>query len=150
MIALPAALVLRALEGYLLTHSRWVVDWQLIVSAWLMSALLLCGCLLGRRTGEPLGKALGALAWLVGFSLLPHFFLWHPGTGPAWLLYASLALLAVMLIYRAARIRRWMQMLAGHGYEWILAWAAERPFYARLTAGRVLKALGFGVQAEDE
>lgn len=151
MLALPVALVLRALEGRLLFGSRLAVDWQLIVSAWVMAAIVFCGCLLGRRAGEPLGKALGALAWAAALTLLPPLFVWpwHPGTGPAWLLYASLALLAVALLYRAVRIRRWIRLLSGHGYEWILAWAAARPFYARLTAERVLAALGYYGRAEE-
>lgn len=149
LVALPAALALRTLVGYLLTHTRWVLDTQLIASALVMAALLGCGSLLGRRFGEPLGKALGSLAWVFALSFLPHYLGWKAGSAPPWILYGSFGLFALAFIYRAARIKRWVSVLTGHGFEWILEWAAARPFYARLAAVRVLTTLGYYSSTEE-
>jgi hypothetical protein len=143
-VAMLAGLLLRAAAGYLLTHNRWVLDSQIIGAALLAAALYTCATLAGGFAGRTLAQTAATACWIAGLSFLPHRLGWATGSAGLWPFIAAAALLAAAYLHRELRYRRWMRLLGGHGYAWILEWAVDRPFYARLAAERTLKHLGYG------
>ena len=140
--ALWAALALRWGVGYLFTKHSWLLDSQLFAAAVILALLYGIGCLLPRRPGEPFSYILGGLAWLSALSLARPYG-WPRLPLPAWLLWAGTLLLLAALVLRYVRRRAWLKDVRGHGHAFIVAWAAERSFYARLLAQGVLRTIGY-------
>jgi len=139
---LIAFALMRLASGLAIEHVRWLLDSQVLACCLLLALLQLCGTVFDRRTGYVASGVLGTAAWAAALTLIPRYGWprWHAGP---WLIGGALALLVLCVLYRLARRRRWLAILSGHGYEWILSWAEERPLYARILARRVLKSLGY-------
>jgi hypothetical protein len=141
-LALLGAIALRCALGFLLTRDLWLLDSQLFWSCLLLAALRAAGCLLPRRYGTAASTLLGLLGWLLALSILPRYG-WPTGAWPHWLLLAAGGLLLAMLALYGLLRRRWLMQLRGHGFAWMLAWAAGRPLHARLLTRQVLRQLGY-------
>lgn len=143
-IALAAALGVRLAFGYITEHNTWLVHSQLITVPLMLAVLIYCACTLSRAWGYYATGLLGTAAWVLAVSLLPFFrYGWPRAPQPHWLLWGALTVLVLAWLYRMARLRRWLSVVRGHGFEWIYSWAAEKPLAARLLAVSVMRSLGY-------
>lgn len=140
--ALAAALLVRLGYGFVMEHNTWLLHSQLfLVPVWL-ALLVICAAALPRTAGYYATGLLGSCSWLLALSLLPRYG-WPRTPLPAWLLWSGLALLLLALVYRTARLRRWLVAIRGHGYEWTVNWAQDKPLAARALAHSALHGLGY-------
>lgn len=152
---LVAALLLRGGSNWLLTRKLGLFDTQLLLGCLLLAALYLAGSFVPRRLSamlaQPFGIAAGLMALVILLSLIPlppwRDLWWYSPLLRQQLSDATLicgaVLLALAVIARLV-LRRWeLAAMTGHGYRWILEWAAGRPLYTRLRARALLSMLGF-------
>ena len=142
---LTAFALTRLASGLALEHVRWLLDSQVLACCLLLGLLQLSGTVLPRRMGYLASGLLGGFAWITAASFIPRYGWPHWHAGP-WGLGIALSAFALCVLHRLARRRRWLGILSGHGYEWILSWAEERPLYARVLAKRALRSLGYAGQ----
>jgi hypothetical protein len=142
LIIVWAALGMRfALPMVLMRHS-WVLDGQVVAVGLITCLLNLAGTLLAGPAGRAASSLLGLAAWLIAASMVKRY-LWPTTQLPDWLVWTAVAMAALSFVYRAVKRRGWFAELQGHGWEWILAWAAGRPLYARALALRTVRSLGW-------
>lgn len=165
-LALIAALLLRGgtnwLPPVLRGNTNWLqvvklglFDSQLLLGCLLLAALYLAGSFVSRRLAGVILHPVGGLAWLVALVVLVSLIPLPPWRDLWWyspLLRRPLSdttlLVGAVLVVIAAGVRfvsgrRDLALMTGHGYRWILDWAAVRPLYARLRARALLRALGY-------
>lgn len=134
-----------------LVHWHWFTGSQIIATCLVLSALLIGGLLLPRRFWRLSAVVLGGSGWLFALMLLPEaatgevlgIQLWSGDAVWPPLLWVSGAVLLVSSAVRVMFRRRWLATLSGHGHNWILNWARDRSYGARLLARRVLANLGY-------
>jgi len=145
--ALVAILAGRVAFGWFTAHQIWLLDSQLLAIPLLIALAVIVGLSVRGGYSAPLAALFGLAAWIMALTLIPRS-LWWQAEGlradlPDWLAYSGLVLLVLALIARAVMTRRWLGQVKGHGYQWILDWAAGKPYFARLLALRVLHGLGY-------
>jgi hypothetical protein len=140
--ALTLGLGVRLGYGLILEHNTWLLHSQLLTVPLLLVVLIVCACTLPRVPGYFATGILGSGSWLLAFGLLPRYG-WPRAPLPHWLLWAGLGLLLLALAYRVAKVRRWLVVIRGHGYEWTSNWAQDKPLAARLLAHGALHGLGY-------
>jgi hypothetical protein len=140
--ALAIAFGWRLAFGYIVTHHTWLLHSQLLTVPLLLTALIFCAFTLPRTPGYAATALLGGAAWLIAVSLLPCY-AWPRGPLPQWLMWGALVLLGLAWLYRTAKLRRWVTVIRGHGYEWLNTWAAGKPLAARLLADSAMRGQGY-------
>ncbi len=140
--ALALALLARLGYGFLMEHNTWLLHSQLFGVPLLLALLVASACTLPRTAGYLATGILGGGSWLLALSLFPRYG-WPMTPLPAWLLWSGLGLLLLALMFRGAKLRRWLVLLRGHGYEWTSNWAQDKPLAARLLAHAALHGLGY-------
>ena len=144
LYALLAAMLGRLAVGYIVDRHFWLLESQLAVCMLLISLLYVSGSLVAGIAGQAGVGATGLLLWLCALSLLPRFG-WPVAPLARWVGIVLLVLLVFSMTLKNLKTRRWLIQLGGHGFEWIEDWAQGKPFYARLLALRVMRALGRGM-----
>jgi hypothetical protein len=135
----------RVAAGYINDGHLWLLDMQIAAALLLCALIRLCGLYLPRSLSF-VGQLLGAIAWITAASLVPRFG-WPREGLPNWQLMALGAFFLLTLIIHSVLRQRWLRRLKGHGFEWMLDWARERPYYARQTAARTMRILGFHAES---
>lgn len=148
LAALWLALLLRALLPWLIYHQSWLLHSQLLATLLLSALALSAALLVPRAWGLSLNGLLGLCCWAAAISYLPRY-LWPTTPRPLWQFGLAGAYLLAALLLRAVYLRRWQLRLRGHGWAWLLDWAAERSLYARQLAGQNLRLLGWKPGAGD-
>jgi len=152
---LVAALLLRGGGNWLLTRKLGLFDSQLLLGCLLLAAIYLAGSFVPRRLSAALAQPFGLVAWLMVLVMLLSLIPLPPWRDLWW--YSPLlrrplsdttliwgAAVLVLAVIARLVLRRWeLAAMTGHGYQWILEWAAGRPLYARLRARALLRMLGF-------
>jgi hypothetical protein len=142
LAALWLAVLLREGLPLLLYRQSWLLPSQLLAALLLSAAAISAALLLPRAYGLSINGLLGLSCWAAAISLAPRY-LWPTAPRPLWQLVLAAAYLLAAILLRSIYLRRWGLLLRGHGWAWMLDWAAERPLYARLLAWRNLRLLGW-------
>jgi hypothetical protein len=146
-LALYAGILFRLSMIFFMHHS-WLLDTQIAGACLLLALLNFCGSAVPRAFGDPLMYLLGALLWICALSMIPRY-LWPTTQLSNSLLVAAAVMLGLAFAFRFARQQRWFSRMRGKGWQWILDWAGEQPFYARRLAQKALRAIGYREEEQE-
>lgn len=143
------AAVFRLSWGYLSTQMLWLNECQLFTISLALVCLLLGGCFVPLPWSYLVSYLGGGFAWLVALSLIPPTLWSQYAAGrldlPDWQVIAAVLFALASFILRFMFQRRWRRELSGHSFKWMLDWAKDKPFYARITAMNAMASLGYRI-----
>ena len=141
------ATAIRLSWGYLSTKGIWINDCQIFTISLTLVCLLMGGCFVPLPWSYLVSYLGGGVTWLVALSLLPPT-LWSQYAAlrvdlPDWQVIAAGLFMVASLILRLVLQQRWRKEIGGHSFQWMLDWAKDRPYYARVTVKNAMASLGY-------